>query len=106
MLTIVRGRTWELVQEIKDSLDGPSANLSHLGSVQSEIRKKGNNEAVVEVTASLAGSTLTLSLTRQETAALPLGEYLIDVLGISESQSDESLMDPEPILIIDRPTQL
>lgn len=116
MLTITRGRTWSVVHIAHDgSPDGPLSDLSHITQTKCQIRSKSQRRDsngyfdqpfVVDVDVEMSGeknSTFTLSLTRNMTSLLAVGTYEIDLVGIS-NEGDESLLDPEPILVINRPS--
>lgn len=113
MLEIARGRTWTQFHTFQDSVDGPLSDLSHLTMVRSQIRKKTavkvngifEHPLVVEVTAELLPDSQTKqSLSRTQTTALETGDYLIDLIGFDADGVDEVLLDPEPIKVINRPT--
>jgi hypothetical protein len=112
MLEIVRGRSWKQEFTVLDNEDGPMTDLSIFDSIKSQIRyrdaikdKAGffNNLLVQEVTVSTEDSVVTLTLTAQQTTSLKNGVYVIDVIG-SNAEGNESLVDPEPIAVTNRPT--
>lgn len=117
MLTITRGRTWSVVHIAHDgSPDGLLSDLSHIVETKCQIRSKSQQRDgngyfdqpfVVDVDVTMSGqknSTFTLSLTRNVTALLPVGSYEIDLVGWDAAGNDESLLDPEPIKVINRPS--
>jgi hypothetical protein len=114
MLEIARGRTWSVAHTIYDDYEaGTLADLSHITEVRCQIREKTAvrdrkgifaHPLVANVTATLEESILTLSLTRAATAALQPADYIIDVVGSDVNGVDESLLDPEPIKVVNRPT--
>jgi|SRR6478609_10764026 len=115
MLEIARGRTWVQNHSVLDNEEGPPSDLTGL-TLRSQIRKKfaTRNElgifehalvATVTVTKSgITDSIVTQSLSRQDTTNLQPGDYLIDIVGTDEDGNDESILDPEPIRVINRPT--
>lgn len=112
MLEIVRGRTWVQHHTVQDTVSGPLSDLTGY-TFKSQIRKryatKGKDgkfahDLVVEVTISASSSVLTQSLTTEQTTALEVGEYLIDIIG-TKSGKNESFLDPEVIRVSNRPTQ-
>lgn len=113
MLEIARGRTWKQYHTFMDSAEGPLSDLSHLTMLRSQIRKKTavkvngifEHPLVMEVTTELLPDSQTLqSLTRTQTATLETGDYIIDLIGFDADGVDEVLLDPEPIKVINRPT--
>lgn len=93
---------------------GPLSDLSIYTSIKSEIREKTavkskrgffENKIVATCVVTHYESVITLSLSREVTALLQNGDYLIDVVGIRLG-ADESLLDPEPIRVINRPTSV
>jgi hypothetical protein len=112
MLEIVRGRSWKQEFTVLDNEDGPMTDLSIFDSFKCQIRhrdaikdKNGffNNLLAQEVTVDTEDSVITLTLTAQQTTLLKNGVYVIDVIGTSE-EGNESLLDPEPIAVTNRPT--
>jgi hypothetical protein len=113
MLEIVRGRSWQQDFTVLDNEDGPMTDLSIFDTIKSQIREKDavknkvtgifENALVVDVSVSTEDSVLTLSLTREQTLALKNSIYQIDVIG-SLDESDEPLLDTEPIAVNNRPT--
>lgn len=92
---------------------GTLADLSHIVEVRCQIREKVAvrnrkgifaHKLVANVTATIEGSILTLSLSRAATAALQPADYLIDVAGTDANGVDESLLDTEPVRVINRPS--
>jgi hypothetical protein len=116
MLEIVRGRTWSVAHTIYDDYEaGTLADLSDITDVRCQIREKTavrNRKGVFEhalvatASASIVDSVLTLSMTRAATEALQSADYLIDVLGSDVNGVDESLLDPEPVKVVNRPTSV
>jgi len=117
MLEITRGRTWEQFHTVTDSEGGPYSDLTGL-TFRSQIREKVATRnangifehrlvATVDVTSSgVTGSTLRQFLTRSATSKLELKDYLIDILATDEAGNDQSILDPEPIRVIARPTSV
>ena len=113
MLEIVRGRSWQQDFTVLDNEDGPMTDLSIFDTIKSQIREKDavknkvtgifENALVVDVSVSTEDSVLTLSLTREQTLALRNSVYQIDIVG-SIDESDESLLDTEPVAVNNRPT--
>lgn len=115
MLEITRGRTWTQFHTVVDYEGGPYSDLTGL-TLTSEIREKTATRnakgvfehklvATVAVTQSgVTGSTIKQFLTREQTALIPPGDYVIDILATDGSAVDQSILDPEPIRSIDRPT--
>lgn len=109
MLEIVRGRTYELIQTFLEHFDGPASDMTHIVGTKCEIRTKADNLLICAVTVVLNGfknSVMTLSLTREQTEALEVGEYKIDAVGYDADDKDESLLDPEAIKVVNRPSVL
>lgn len=115
MLEIVRGRPWSAPHTVYDNEDGPLADLSHLVEYRCQIREKTatrnrkgffEHRLVTDVAVEELQSIITLSLTVEQTALLQTGEYQIDLIGIAIDSSVESLLDPEPIRVVNRPTVL
>ena len=119
MLEIVRGRTWSLTQTVLDSGDPLDfSNLTVFESIVSQIREKTATSVdggpfihalVADVTLTLSGvtdSTINLSLTREETYALNPGIFMIDIVASKVDGSDENLMNPEMVLVTNRPSEI
>lgn len=116
MLEITIGRTWTQNHTVYDSEDPADfADLSHIVTWKSQIRtksavkdKKGKfqHALIVDVTVMQEGAVITQTLTRIQTAPLPPGEYLIDLVGIDSEGNDEAFLEPEPIKVTNRPTLL
>lgn len=96
-----------------DYVNNVLADLSHIDTVKCQVRNKvatRNSKGIFEhpivtdVTAVIVNSILTLSLTRTQTSALLPGQYIIDVVATSYAGVDESLLDPEPIKVVNHPT--
>ena len=122
MLEIVRDRSWEQYQTVldSDSVDGVGdyndfSDLTVFQTIKSQIRQKFASKVngvfqhafVCEVTITLSGttnSTIKMSLTREQTNALAPGEYFIDIVASTAGEYDENLMEPEAILVSNRPT--
>lgn len=113
MLEITRGRKWVQSFTVLETASGPLTDLTIFSEILSQIREKTatrshkgffENAVVVSNTVDTEGSVIFLSLSREQTALLQTGDYLIDILGINEGGTDESLLDPEPIRVINRPT--
>lgn len=117
MLTITRGRTWSVIHTVRDgSPDGPLSDLLYIVEAKCQIRSKSqqrdgngyfNQPLVVDVDVVRSGdklSVFTLELSRSVTVLLPVGDYLVDVVGFDAAGNDESLLDPEPIRVINRPS--
>lgn len=117
MLEIVRGRTWSQTQTVLDSADPLDfSDLTVFNSIISQIREKSATSVdggpfihalVTDVTVTLSGvtnSTINLSLTRAETYALIPGTYMIDIVASKADGSDENLMNPEMVLVTNRPS--
>lgn len=114
MLEIVRDRPWFAVHTLLDSEGGPVSDTTGM-TPKCQIREKNavrnakgvwTNRLVADVTAGFSGTTgsiLTLSLTRAQVNLIPHGDYLIDVVVV---ETGESLLNPEPIRVVNRPTQL
>ena len=119
MLEIVRGRTWSLTQTVLDSGDPLDfSDLTVFESIVSQIREKTATSVdggpfvhalVADVTLTLSGvtdSTINQSLTREETYALNPGIYMIDIVASKADGSDENLMNPEMVLVTNRPSEI
>lgn len=104
MLSLTRGRTFELVQTFLDTVDGPQSDMSHVLTIRCQIRTKGNNALVVTVTCVRVGAVVTLSLTRAQSLLIEVGDYLVDIVGTDVNGKDEVLMEPEPIRVVNGPT--
>ena len=111
MLEIVRGRPWSVSHTVYDTEDSLS-DLSGITTLKSQIREKYATKdkdghlvhalvADATVTKVDLASTITLSLTQEQTTALFAGDYLIDLIADAESY-----LDPEPIRVVNRPTVL
>ncbi len=113
MLEITRNRKWVQAFTILDSPSGPLTDLSVFSEILCQIRSKTatrsrkgffENAVVATCEVETVESVIYLSLSRTATGLLQTGDYLIDVLGLNEGGTDESLLDPEPIRVINRPT--
>lgn len=111
-MEIVRGRTWVQWHTVMDTEEGPLSDLFGI-TFKSQIREKTavrnsrgifEHALVVDVTVDVEDSSISMSLTRAQTSALAPGEYLIDLVGTSNSNEDESYLGPEPIRVCNRPT--
>lgn len=116
MLEIVRGRTWQQTHTVYDDANQTIlSDLSHLVQLRSQIRSKSatrNKKGVFEhalvasVAATRDGSVITQFLTREQSDALAPGEYLIDLVGFDANGLDEALLEPEPVKVTNRPTDV
>jgi hypothetical protein len=113
MLEIVRGRNWSVPHTVYDNVGGPLSDLSHLVEFRCQIRQKTavrnpkgffEHPLVITASASVDDSVLTLSLTAAETTTLQTGEYILDCVGLTSEGDSESLLDPEPVKVVNRPT--
>jgi len=112
MLEIVRDRTWEQYHTFFDSPGVPS-DLSDYTFV-CQVRKSTavrNDDGifvcplVVNVTVEVNDNVTKWSLTRAQTSALsPTEKYHIDMVG-TKNGVDESFINPEPIKVVNRPSQ-
>lgn len=115
MLEIVRNRSWSVAHTVLDSEDGELADLSHLTTFRCQIREKiavkdhkgfFKHPLVANVTVLVEDSILTLKLSRYQTGFMKNGEYLIDVVAFDDDGNDESLLDPEPVRVVTRPSSV
>jgi hypothetical protein len=113
MLEIIRGRRWSVAHTIMDGATGPVTDLSVFTSIRAQIREKiavRNLQGIFEhkliATCTVVAATplVTISLTAAQTEALSPKDYLIDMWGVTAS-TDESLLDPEPVRVTNRPTR-
>lgn len=113
MLEIARGRTWSQSHTVLDTEIGPPSNLAAFVSVRSQIREKTavrnargifEHKLVANVTVTVYDNVITQSLSRAATNVLQPGDFLIDIVGTYTNGDDESLLDPEPIKVTNRPT--
>jgi hypothetical protein len=113
MLTIVKGRPWSVAHTVYDSEGGPLTDLSEFESFACQIREKTatrnykgffQNALVATVNVTTAASVLTLSLTLNTVNTLQTGDYLIDLVGIFSDGSMETLLLPEPVVVVNYPT--
>jgi hypothetical protein len=115
MLEIVRGRNWSVVHTVYDDAEnGTPTDLSQFTSIISQIREKTamrnrrgffEHAKVADVIVSTEANQMTLSLTAEVIATLNTGDYLIDAVGTLDGGSHESLLDPEPVSVVNRPSQ-
>lgn len=110
MLEIVRGRNWSVAHTVLEGPEGPPTVLSQFSSISCQIREKValrniqgffEHKLVTTPSVVISDSVFTLKLTAAQTTLLQTGEYLIDVVA-----DNESLLDPEPVKIVNRPTQI
>lgn len=119
MLEIVRGRPWSVDHTVYDNEDGPLTDLGLFIGFRSQIREKTATRnrkgffehalvADVNVTADASRSVINLSLPRATVDTLNVGDYLIDLVGLFDvgGESVEALLVPEPVAVVNRPTQL
>lgn len=116
MLTITRNRSWASAHTVYDSLNGPLADLRGIVTIKSQIRSKTQTRnkdgffeqpLVVDVEVARSGAKLsyfTLSLSENITSLLPVGDYLIDVVGIRENGTHEPIIPPESVKVVNCPT--
>lgn len=113
MLEITRGRTWTQYHTVLDAEGGPASDLSHLVELRSQIREKTAtknargiwaHKLVANVEITRTDNVLRQFLSRAAASALQPGDYLIDIVGSDADGNDESLLDPEVIRVINRPT--
>ena len=115
MLEIVRGRNWSVAHTVFDDaeLQVPT-DLSQFSSFTCQIREKTatrnrkgffEHAKVADVTVTTDANVMTLSLLSETVALLNTGDYLIDVVGTLGDGSHESLLDPEPVNVVNRPSQ-
>lgn len=114
MLEIIRGRRWSVAHTILDGENGPVTDLSVFTSIRAQIREKTatrgvsgifEHKLVATCTVVAATPLITLSLTAAQTTALLNKDYIIDMWGVTAT-TDESLLDPEPVRVVTRPTQI
>ncbi len=114
MLEITRGRKWVQSHTVMDSADGPLSDLTIFSEILSQIREKTAtkdrhgffvNKVVATCEIEVIESVIYQKLSREATLLLQTGDYLIDIVGIRDD-ADESLLDPEPIRVINRPTSV
>lgn len=116
MLEIVKGRPWYQAHTFVDDSSGTASDLTD-HSLKCQIREKvakkvdGQfvNALVVEPTVELQIGTenvVLMTLTLSQVNQLALGDYVIDLVGELSDNSVESLLEPEPIRVVNRPTQL
>lgn len=116
MLQITRNRSWASAHTVYDELNGPLADLRGIVTMKSQIRSKtqlrGKNgffdqPLIVDVEVSRSGDKLsyfTLSLSENITNLLPVGDYLIDVVGIRENGTHEPIIPPEAVKVVNCPS--
>ena len=112
MLEIVRGRNWRVAHTFQDSEDPEDlTDLSIYTTIACQIREKvavrnarGYFEyrVVATVTVEVDGSVLYLKLPISVVNKIQNGEYVIDVVGTTEDNYQEQLLDPEPIRVVGR----
>jgi len=115
VLEITRGRQWIQSHTVLDSADGPPSDLTVFTSILSQIREKSatrnaktgyfENRVIATCEIEIVGSVIFQKLSRAATLLLHTGDYLIDIVGV-RSDGDESLLDPEPIRVINRPSSV
>lgn len=95
-----------------DSSDGPLSDLTVFTAILSQIREKTatknrhgffENKLVATCEVEVIDSVIFQRLSSEATALIHTGDYLIDIVGVRDD-GDESLLDPEPIRVINRPT--
>jgi hypothetical protein len=114
MLEIVRGRTWAVVHSFfDDEPDGIPSDLSHIRKARCQIRSKSATRGedghfyhpiIAEPDVNIEANLVTLSLPRDSTNLLYIGDYVIDAVGTDANGNDEALLDPEPVRVVNRPT--
>lgn len=102
-IEIVRGRTFELVQTLLDNEDGPISDMSDYTNWRCQIRRF-DTTLVATLTVVYSFGQVKVSLTRAGTAALKAGTYEMDILATDPDGRDEPIMEPESIVVRDRPT--
>lgn len=123
MLEIVRDRPWVQYHTVLDSEGGPLSDLRDYtiergGLALCQIREKNatrnskgqfEHKLVENVLVNFEGelaSVIRLSLDRITTKKLAIGDYIIDVVGWNASGQTESLLNPEAIKVVNRPTSI
>jgi len=116
MLEIVRGRNWAVAHTVLDNEDGPPTDLSIFSEIACQIREKTATRnprgffehrlvSGVEVIAD-DGGLLYLELSASITRTLHVGDYLLDVVATNADDVHESLLDPEPVKVVNRPSEV
>jgi len=113
MLEIVRDRSWTQAHSFFDD-DGvtPSdlTGYTFVCQIRKAVATRNSagifeHELVVDVDVAVADNVTTWSLTRAKATALsPTDKYIIDMVG-TKADLDESFIDPEPIKVVNRPSQ-
>lgn len=116
MLQIPRHREFSITATIKESVNGPLANLSSYTSVRCQIREKTatrnregffENALVTDVVGTLSGttnSTLTLSLAENIVTLVKPGDYLIDALALKTNGDYLVVLPKIPVRFVNSPT--
>lgn len=114
MLEIVRGRNWAVPHTYQESEDPDDVtDLSIYTHIACQIREKNatrnhkgffEHKVVATVTTEVEDNILWLKLSLTLANQLQTGEYLIDVVGTLEDNSHESLLEPEPVRVVNRPS--
>jgi hypothetical protein len=100
-LKIVRGRTFYLSQYLHDDVDGTESDMSGYFAFKCQIRKF-DGTLVATPTVAFARPELVINLV--DTADIPVGTYEIDVIAKDPFNRDETIMEVEPILVVNEPT--
>lgn len=113
MLEIVRGRNWAVAHTVLDSEDGPPTDLSIFTTIACQIREKTatrnargffEHKVIATPTVEVVDNVYWLKLSVTLVDKLHTGDYLIDVVGTLSDDSHESLLDPEPVKVVNRPS--
>lgn len=112
MLTIVRNRTWAFDATVFDTYVGDedpgNVPTNHTGwTIRSQIRTKVGNKLVTSLPVTFpvpTAGTVAIRLTRAQTAALAIGDYVWDVVATDAAGRDHTYIEPEPIVVRDYPT--
>lgn len=114
MLEIVRGRHWVVAHTVLDGENGPPTDLSQFSAIVCHIREKialrnrqgfFEHKLVATPAVSFSQSVYYLKLSVAAVKLLHTGDYTIDVVAQNPDGSSESLLDPEPVRVVNRPSQ-
>lgn len=123
MLEIVRDRPWVQYHTMLDSEGGPLSDLRDYtiergGVAICQIREKNatrntkgffEHALVTDILVNFEGDTasiIKLSADRLTTKKIHTGDYIIDIVGWNAAGETESLLNPEAIKVVNRPTSI